>query len=90
MVGQEASRRYICFDEAIDGEFQRVERGMRPLVKPEEREDGWMEIELGEFFNEGELMNSEEIEMGGLETKRLNGKYGLIIQGIEIRPAKIR
>ncbi|CAH8266510.1 unnamed protein product [Arabidopsis lyrata] len=90
MVGQEASRRYICFDEAIDGEFQRGERGMRPLVKPEEREDGWMEIELGEFFNEGGLMNSEEIEMGALETKRLNGKYGLIIQGIEIRPAKIR
>jgi len=81
MVGQEPSRRFICFSEAI-------RRGRRNVVKPKQREDGWMEIELGEFFNEGGLMSSDEIEMSALENKRLNWMGGLIIQGIEIRPAK--
>ncbi|XP_010502240.1 PREDICTED: F-box protein PP2-B10 [Camelina sativa] len=92
IVGQEPSRRDICFDydDDVDVGFTRGERGMRHLVKPEERDDGWMEIELGEFFNEGGLINSDEIEMGVLETTRLDGKYGLIIQGIEIRPARIQ
>ncbi|CAH8266514.1 unnamed protein product [Arabidopsis lyrata] len=84
VVGQEPSRRFICFDEAI-----RRYGGRRNFVKPKEREDGWMEIELGEFFIEGGIMNSDEIEMSALETKLLNWKCGLIIQGIEIRPAKI-
>ncbi|XP_010514002.1 PREDICTED: F-box protein PP2-B10-like [Camelina sativa] len=92
IVGQEPSRRDICFDydDDVDARFPRGERGMRHLVKPEERNDGWMEIELGEFFNEGGLVNSDDIEMGVLETSRLDGKYGLIIQGIEIRPANIQ
>lgn len=85
VVGQEASNRFICFDSAN----LRRGRGRRNLVKPIEREDGWMEIELGVFFNEGGLMNSiDEIEMSALETKRLHWKRGLIIHGIEIRPSK--
>ncbi|WCJ44645.1 F-box family protein [Euphorbia peplus] len=52
------------------------------LVK--ERSDGWLEIELGEFFNEkGE---DGELEMSLKEVKRLNWKRGLLVQGIEIRP----
>lgn len=82
VVGQEPSRRLICFSEAI-------RRGRRNVVKPKQREDGWMEIELGEFFNDGGIMDNDEIEMSALETKQLNWKCGLIIQGIEIRPAKI-
>ncbi|KAJ9703204.1 hypothetical protein PVL29_004832 [Vitis rotundifolia] len=50
---------------------------------PKKREDGWLEIELGEFFNEG---GYEELEMSVLEVKAGHWKYGLIIQGIEIRP----
>lgn len=50
---------------------------------PKKREDGWLEIELGEFFNEG---GDEELEMSVLEVKAGNWKCGLIIQGIEIRP----
>ncbi|XP_073102510.1 putative F-box protein PP2-B12 [Elaeis guineensis] len=53
---------------------------------PQERADGWMEMEMGEFYNdEGE---DGEVEMSLMEVKRLNWKSGLIIQGIEIRPKK--
>ncbi|CAD5317926.1 unnamed protein product [Arabidopsis thaliana] len=44
---------------------------------------GVMEIELGEFFNEGGLGNSDEIEMSALECpEQPYWKCGLIIQGI--------
>lgn len=44
-----------------------------------------MEIELGEFFNEEG--DSGEFEISVLEVKCLNWKSGLIVEGIEIRPA---
>ena len=47
------------------------------------REDGWMEIELGEFFN-GE--GDEEVKMSLKEIKGHQLKGGLIIEGIEVRP----
>ncbi|KAF2531702.1 hypothetical protein F2Q70_00031715 [Brassica cretica] len=59
-------------------------------IYPQEREDGWMEVELGEFFTGGDMMDSHEIEMSALETRELGWKRGLIIQGIEIRPANIQ
>ncbi|KAE8660208.1 F-box protein PP2-B15-like [Hibiscus syriacus] len=48
------------------------------------REDGWMEIELGEFFNGG--MSDEEVKMSLMEIKGHQLKGGVIIEGIEIRP----
>ena len=48
-----------------------------------EREDGWMEIELGEFFS-GE--NDEEVKMSLMEVKGCHLKGGLVIEGIELRP----
>jgi len=92
VVGQdleESCRRYICFDETMDEQFRRRDRG-KNLVKPERRKDGWMEIKIGEFFNEGGLLNDDEIEMVALEAKQRHWKRGLIIQGIEIRPTNIR
>ncbi|GMY21955.1 F-box protein PP2-B15-like [Fagus crenata] len=50
---------------------------------PSEREDGWMEIELGEFFS-GEAY--EEVKMSLMEVKGYQLKGGLIIEGIEVRP----
>ncbi|GJW72455.1 F-box protein PP2-B10-like protein [Tanacetum coccineum] len=51
---------------------------------PKQREDGWMEIELGEYFiKKGE---EGELEMSMTEVKGGNWKGGLVIQGIEIRP----
>ncbi|CAN8255580.1 unnamed protein product [Cochlearia groenlandica] len=54
-VGKEASTRAICFDTATTRHrpFLRIGRRKSPsgnIVKPERREDGWMKIELGEFF----------------------------------------
>ncbi|PON42629.1 Phloem protein [Parasponia andersonii] len=48
-----------------------------------ERNDGWMEIKLGEFFT-GE--NDEEVKMSLTETKGYHLKAGLVIEGIELRP----
>ncbi|KAK6911243.1 Phloem protein 2-like [Dillenia turbinata] len=51
-----------------------------------ERLDGWMEVELGEIYNEtGE---DGELEMRVMEVKGGNWKGGLLVQGIEIRPQK--
>ncbi|KAF5199454.1 F-box protein pp2-b10 [Thalictrum thalictroides] len=51
---------------------------------PSERGDGWMEIELGEFYNDqGE---DGEVQMTLTETKGGHWKSGLIVQGIELRP----
>ncbi|KAI3943892.1 hypothetical protein MKW92_023814 [Papaver armeniacum] len=52
-----------------------------------ERGDGWMEVEIGFFYNE-ELEEDEggEVHMFVLETKRLTSKRGLIVQGMELRP----
>ncbi|KAI5658657.1 hypothetical protein M9H77_27450 [Catharanthus roseus] len=38
-----------------------------------EREDGWLEIELGEFYNDGNVKGNHV-------------KAGLIVEGIEVRP----
>ncbi|KAI0510240.1 hypothetical protein KFK09_010841 [Dendrobium nobile] len=64
-------------------EQARRDRGM--VLKPQTRQDGWMEILLGEFYNEegddGDVAMSF-LALGG------NWKNGLIVQGIEIRPKK--
>ncbi|KAJ1417155.1 Phloem protein 2-like [Sesbania bispinosa] len=57
------------------------------ITVPLKREDGWMEIELGEFFN-GED-DDEEIKMKLMEVGyQLKG--GLVIEGIEVRPRQIQ
>lgn len=49
--------------------------------------DGWMELELGDFFN-GE--GDEEVKMSLREVKGYHLKGGLIIEGIEVRPKDSR
>ncbi|XP_028790226.1 F-box protein PP2-B10 [Neltuma alba] len=51
---------------------------------PNKRADGWLEIELGDFFNEG--IDDKALEMAVCEIKGGHWKSGLVIQGIEIRP----
>lgn len=62
----------------------RVNKGEEGL--PREREDGWLEIELGEFFNGGN--GDEEITMRLMEVKGYHVKGGLVIEGIELRPKR--
>lgn len=52
------------------------------------RGDGWMEVELGHFFN-GESNCSDDnkvVKMSLMEVKGHHLKGGLIIEGVEIRP----
>jgi hypothetical protein len=53
---------------------------------PKQRGDGWLEIELGNFYYAGDEADEGELEIKVLETKGGNWKGGLIVQGIEIRP----
>ncbi|GMY21817.1 F-box protein PP2-B15-like [Fagus crenata] len=48
-----------------------------------ERKDGWIEIELGYFYND---QGDEEVKMCLKEVKGEHLKGGLIVEGIEIRP----
>ncbi|MBA0630075.1 hypothetical protein Godav_002207 [Gossypium davidsonii] len=51
---------------------------------PKARVDRWLEVEMGEFFNEG-CVDDGELEMSAVEIEGGNWKGGLIFQGIEIR-----
>ncbi|KAG5581670.1 hypothetical protein H5410_052297 [Solanum commersonii] len=54
------------------------------MRRPKLRDDGWFEIELGEFYTENE---DDRIEMNFKELKECASlKTGLIVEGIEIRP----
>ncbi|KDP23437.1 hypothetical protein JCGZ_23270 [Jatropha curcas] len=53
-------------------------------VGPCEREDGWTEIELGSFYNDGEENKEVEVNLTEITGEHLKG--GLIIEGIELRP----
>ncbi|KAG6607139.1 F-box protein, partial [Cucurbita argyrosperma subsp. sororia] len=57
-------------------------------VVPKEREDGWLEVQLGVFFHDGGV--NGELEMSVLEVKGGHWKSGLLIQGIEIRPKDLK
>lgn len=51
---------------------------------PQQRSDGWIEVELGEYFvKRGQDV---ELEMSLTEVKEGNWKSGLVVEGIEIRP----
>ncbi|XAR52662.1 hypothetical protein NMG60_11020844 [Bertholletia excelsa] len=52
---------------------------------PIEREDGWMEIELGKFFN-GE--GDEDVKISVGEVKSNHFKGGLVVEGIDVRPSQ--
>ncbi|EOA25983.1 hypothetical protein CARUB_v10019372mg [Capsella rubella] len=82
LVGQESSQRFIYFVGPSD---RKKEKEMRDVMKPEKREDGWMEAELGEFFNKA---SCDEVDLSVVEIKSPHWKRGLIIQGIEFRPSK--
>ncbi|KAL3629581.1 hypothetical protein CASFOL_026803 [Castilleja foliolosa] len=71
MNREECKRRE--FDTSTEGE-ERV---------PCARGDGWLEIELGEFYNNG---SEKEVMMEFKEVKSEQLKGGLVVEGIEIRP----
>ncbi|PRQ41760.1 putative phloem protein [Rosa chinensis] len=63
------------------------EQSKQTLVFPNEGErPGWLEIELGEFFCEG----GEDglLKLHCLANEANNGRSGLVVQGIEVRPKR--
>ncbi|KAD5960441.1 hypothetical protein R6Q59_013552 [Mikania micrantha] len=59
-------------------------RAPAPAPAPAARNDGWMDIKLGEFYyNDGD---EGEVGMGFQEHDNYARKQGLIVEGIEIRP----
>lgn len=48
------------------------------------RDDGWKEIELGDFYND--QGDDGEVEASLFEKERVDRKSGLIVEGIEFRP----
>jgi len=83
-VGVEGSRcstKIVCLDPNVEGRQHNI---AVDLQRPSVRSDGWLEIEMGEFFCSG--IENEEILMSLLEIKAGNWKSGLFLEGIEIRP----
>ncbi|KAM1039126.1 hypothetical protein ACFX13_034447 [Malus domestica] len=54
---------------------------------PKKRPDGWLEVEIGEFFCPGEE-DGGLMEMTCMDVDLHRMKRGLIVQGIEVRPKR--
>lgn len=70
------------FDEALDWDHHPSNPELDKPV-PKLRDDGWFELELGDFFTESE---DDYIELRMEDVKTGCTKRGLIVEGIEIRP----
>ncbi|XP_058744341.1 putative F-box protein PP2-B12 [Vicia villosa] len=75
------STKQVWLDPNFDKERDKELLG---LESPKLRSDGWLEIEIGEFFSSG--IQDEVIQMGVVEIKADRTKGGFILEGIEIRP----
>ncbi|KAK7356767.1 hypothetical protein VNO80_16043 [Phaseolus coccineus] len=78
--GDHGSSKNVCLDPR---ERSRNERGVAGLQRPSARSDGWLEIEMGEFFNIG---IEDEVQMSVMAVKDGRWKSGLLVEGIEVRP----
>ena len=89
LAGGETTTRSVYLDSETEMRYlphQIVPRrdGDNDQNHPKEREDGWLETELGEFFFDGRQEGELRIRVFGVRGG--NWKGGLIVQGIEIRP----
>ncbi|XVF31431.1 hypothetical protein REPUB_Repub16aG0145500 [Reevesia pubescens] len=64
-------------------------RGFRGIEErvPYNREDGWIEIELGNFYNH--QSTDVEVKMCLKEVIGTHLKGGLVVEGIELRPKQL-
>jgi hypothetical protein len=54
----------------------------KDVLLPRRRGDGWMEVDLGQFYNEGG--DDREVSISLTETAN-NYKFGLTVRGMEVR-----
>ncbi|XP_022754225.1 putative F-box protein PP2-B8 [Durio zibethinus] len=69
--------RFWCVPEVV------YHSEMSSLEFSKERADGWLEIEIGDFFNR---YGQDELEISVMEVKAGIPKGGLVVHGVEIRP----
>ncbi|XP_070044823.1 F-box protein PP2-B11-like [Nicotiana tomentosiformis] len=74
-AGIEGTTVFISKKKELPGELGRF---------PHLRSDGWLEIKLGEFFNN--LGEDGEVEMRLMEINDKTWKSGIIVKGFDIRP----
>ncbi|KAF3338393.1 putative F-box protein PP2-B12 [Carex littledalei] len=82
--GEQESRHKICLQPRSSSTRQTPNNAIR---YPRVRDDGWSEVEIGEFYNDCED-DDEIVELDVREVNGLWAKRGLIFYGIEIRPKK--
>ncbi|URE31802.1 F-box protein [Musa troglodytarum] len=80
-LGAYSSDRFITLQQDDDDEEEEEEdeKGKRKL-----RDDGWMEIELSDFYNDEGDKGEASIRLSQCEA--LHFKHGLLIEGLEFRP----
>ena len=82
-LGTYSSDRVITLQQDDDGDDdeqeEEEEQGKRKL-----RDDGWMEIDLGDFYNDEGDKGEVSIHLSQCEA--LHFKHGLLIEGLEFRP----
>ena len=85
----EVFKQTVCLGQPA-GEPRQQDQIVQPqqqrISHPKLRKDGWFEIELGEFFNEGG--EDDQLQIRLMEVEAGIVKSGLIVEGIEIRPTK--
>ncbi|CAJ1976312.1 unnamed protein product [Sphenostylis stenocarpa] len=79
-LGDHGSTKIVCLDPTGVESLDITSAG---LQRPNVRSDGWLEIEMGEFIN---TTVEYEVEMSVMEVKDGRWKYGLVVEGIELRP----
>ncbi|KAK2640874.1 hypothetical protein Ddye_022637 [Dipteronia dyeriana] len=84
LAGGNVQNRTVYFDQRQQNFVSRD----NPGLFPKERGDGWLESEFGEFFHGSD--EEGELSMAILEINPGNVKYDLVVQGIEIRPKKVK
>lgn len=81
--GEQESQTKICLQPGSSSTRQTPKNVIR---YPQVRDDGWSEVEIGEFYNDGE--DDGDVEMEVNEIKGLWAKRGLLFYGIELQPKK--
>lgn len=87
-LGAQISEQQACLHpdmEEVREVYLRRGTDIPPELRvPRARNDGWMEVEMGEFFNEDG--GDGEVRMIFREVKAMNWKRGLVVEGIQVRP----
>uniref|UniRef100_K7N4Z4 F-box domain-containing protein n=1 Tax=Glycine max TaxID=3847 RepID=K7N4Z4_SOYBN len=85
ILGGNSSTKNVCLDpNLVDN---RLDDRFHGLQRPTVRSDGWLEIEMGEFFNPG--LEEDELQIKVSETTSNWWKRGFILEGIEVRPKHV-